>query len=101
MTLLNTLSNFAGAWPKLPVMSAVDWMTTKTCSISAVMNCSACQAAGGVCEIKRDGFYPVASFCLLTGLVAFQLWIKPAVGRLERIPKHQWTVHSQSITEIK
>ena len=100
LTLLNTLSNFAGAWPKLPVMSTVDWMTSKQCSLGKAMSCSACKAAGGICEIKRDGFYPVASACLIVGLIAFQWWIKPAVKRLEKIPKHKWTVHSQSISEI-
>ena len=31
LTLLNTLSNFAGMWPKLPVMSAVDWLSVRKC----------------------------------------------------------------------
>lgn len=88
LTLLNTLSNFAGMWPKLPVMSAVDWLSTKKCS------------QGNVCKLEFDGFYLVASFCLISGFLAFQFWIKPAVRKLEIIPKHQWTIHSTSLMNV-
>jgi MFS transporter, PAT family, solute carrier family 33 (acetyl-CoA transportor), member 1 len=78
LTLLNTLSNFAGMWPKLPVMTAVDVMTSKA----------------------FDGFYAVAPACLLVGFFIFQFWIKPAIKRLEIIPKNQWTIHSVSAHSI-
>ena len=88
LTLLNTLSNFAGMWPKLPVMSAVDWLSIKKCNQE------------NVCKLEFDGFYLVASFCLISGFLAFQFWIKPAVRKLEIIPKHQWTIHSTSIMNV-
>lgn len=83
LTLLNTLSNFAGMWPKLPVMSAVDWLSKRSCHL-------------GKCTLQYDGFYLVATVCLMTGLVLFKFWIRPAVRKLEIIPKQQWTVHSAS-----
>ena len=88
LTLLNTLSNFAGMWPKLPVMSAVDWLSTKKCNQE------------NVCKLEFDGFYLVASFCLISGFLGFQFCIKPAVKKLEIIPKHQWTIHSTSIVNV-
>ena len=87
MTLLNTLSNFAGMWPKLPVMSAVDLLSKKNCKNE------------GNCTLEYDGFYLVATVCLIIGFFTFQFWIKPAVKKLEIIPKHQWTVHSSSRVE--
>lgn len=111
LTLLNTLSNFAGMWPKLPVMSAVDWLTSKRCigaartlvhpSCASKADGISCVLAGGKCHMLRDGFYPVASLCLIVGLILFQLWIRPAVQKLEKIPKSSWTVHSQSSTSVK
>lgn len=70
-------------WPKLPVMSAVDWLSVKNCN-------------GSICTLEYDGFYLVATVCLIIGLVTFQFWIKPAVRELEIIPKNQWTIHSSS-----
>ena len=87
LTLLNTLSNFAGMWPKLPVMSAVDWLSVRKCE-------------NNFCTLEYDGFYGVATGCLLIGFVAFQFWIKPAIRKLEIIPKHQWTVHSASLMDV-
>lgn len=97
-------------WPKLPVMSAVDWLTIKKCSVlipSVLDNkCTsksaleACSSAGGLCNVEADGFYLVATLCLVTGFAAFQFWIKPAIRRLEIIPKHQWTVQSASTASI-
>lgn len=91
LTLLNTLSNFAGMWPKLPVMSAVDWLSTKKCITGGHV---------AVCKLEFDGFYPVASFCLILGFLAFQFWIKPAIKKLEIIPKHQWTIQSTSLMNV-
>lgn len=89
LTLLNTLSNFAGMWPKLPVMSAVDWLSVKKCTENSS------------CTLEYDGFYLVATICLAIGFLAFQFWIKPQIKKLELIPKHQWTVHSASQMEME
>ena len=89
LTLLNTLSNFAGMWPKLLVMSAVDWLTIKKCIYNTLKS-------GKTCVVETDGFYFVAALCLVIGFIAFQFWIAPSVRRLEMIPKHQWTIHSTS-----
>ena len=78
-------------WPKLPVMSAVDWLSVRKCSESGT---------GQVCTLEFDGFYTVATGCLIIGFLAFQFWIKPAIRKLEIIPKHQWTIHSASLMEI-
>jgi MFS transporter, PAT family, solute carrier family 33 (acetyl-CoA transportor), member 1 len=92
LTLLNTLSNFAGMWPKLPVMSAVDWLSKKNC-ISNLNGASDC-------KLEFDGFYLVASFCLILGFLIFQFWIKPEIKKLEIIPKHHWTIHSTSLIDV-
>lgn len=91
LTLLNTLSNFAGMWPKLPVMSTVDWLSVKRCTSPPPSDC----------KLEKDGFYLVASSCLILGFVIFQFLIKPAISKLQIIPKHQWTVHSKSQINIQ
>lgn len=80
-------------WPKLPVMSAVDWLSVKKCTVTNF-------TGQRVCQIEYDGFYLVATGCLVIGLLSFQFWIKPAIRKLEIIPKYQWTVHSTSLIEI-
>mmetsp|Transcript_12981 Transcript_12981/g.19615 ORF Transcript_12981/g.19615 Transcript_12981/m.19615 type:complete len:267 (+) Transcript_12981:249-1049(+) len=74
LTLLNTLSNFGGLWPKYFVNYAVDYLTT---------------------DVWGDGYYYVSWFCVLIGIVSFFLYIRRAIQMLNGQAKNSssWTVN--------
>ena len=96
MTLLNTMSNFGGTWPKYFIMIAVDTLTDAPCSKDEGLKCvdeksiSRCKSIGGTCQYIKDGYYQVNSVCLLVGLVAMLFYIHPVLTRLQRLPDSAW-----------
>merc|ERR1711916_373480 len=64
LTVLNTLSNLGGTWPKALVMSGVDLL-----SFSSL-----------------DGYYVVMAISLVSGIAVFLLFIRPTLFRLSTIP---------------
>lgn len=82
LTLLNTVSNFGGTWPKFLIYRVVDMLTVSACIPSAhdslpdslrFASChddsSMCVAAGGVCAIERDGYVWVSLGLIVIGYV--------------------------------
>ncbi|KAG0025805.1 hypothetical protein BGZ82_009824 [Podila clonocystis] len=100
MTLLNTLSNFGGTWPRFFVLEAVDYFTVSTCSIMNddldVFSCanepgkSLCQELNGECVIQRDGYYYVSSLCVLVGSILLVVYIAPTIRYLESLNPKLW-----------
>ncbi|CAM0140309.1 hypothetical protein VKS41_002355 [Umbelopsis sp. WA50703] len=100
MTLLNTFSNFGGTWPKFFVLEAVDKFTVATCSVldsdGLEMVCKseasklACQKLGGACVIQQDGYYYAGSLCVFLGVSLLVFYVKPAILRIQSIPRHMW-----------
>jgi len=100
MTLLNTFSNFGGTWPKFFVLEAVDKFTVATCSVpdadGSEMACmtevakAACQKLGGTCVIQQDGYYYAGTLCVLLGISLLVCYVKPAILKVQNIPKHMW-----------
>ena len=100
LQLLNTFSNFGGTWPKFFVLEAVDKFTVTTCSIpnadGSEMVCMteaakvACQKVGGTCIIQQDGYYYAGSLCVLLGITLLVTFVKPAILKIQTIPKHMW-----------
>jgi PAT family acetyl-CoA transporter-like MFS transporter 1 len=108
MTLLNTMSNLGGTWPKALVLQLVDYFTTSACSIPSpdgkVVSCrdetlrDVCIDNGGVCNTVRDGYYIVNSLSvIIAGILLF--FIAPRVKRIESSPEHFWRI-SKSTTSI-
>ncbi|KAI8621518.1 acetyl-coenzyme A transporter 1-domain-containing protein [Chytriomyces sp. MP71] len=99
MTLLNTVNNLAGTWPKYFVLRAVDYWTEAACvGVSEPFPCKSdvtrgqCVKAGGVCEVARDGYYPVGLACLAVGVVVLFAVVRPTVAALEKVPESAWRV---------
>ncbi|CAO3683887.1 unnamed protein product [Umbelopsis vinacea] len=100
MTLLNTFSNFGGTWPKFFVLEAVDKFTVATCSVpdadGSEMACmtevtkTACQKLGGSCLTQQDGYYYAGTICVLLGISLLVLYVKPAILKIQSIPRHMW-----------
>ncbi|KAK4145338.1 acetyl-coenzyme A transporter 1-domain-containing protein [Dichotomopilus funicola] len=119
MTLLATVCNLGGTFPRFFVLRMVDAFTSATCispstppseklsplaDLSALVGTSCaiqadkerCLAAGGLCEMQRDGYYLVNILCVLIGVVTFVLFIRPKVLQLQSLPLRAWRLGSSS-----
>lgn len=115
MTLLATVCNLGGTFPRYFVLRLVDYFTTATCHpadgttssvetaanlkgklITEAFSCAVqsekerCINGGGSCELERDGYYIVNILCVLVGTVAFVMYIRPQVLRLQALPLKAW-----------
>ncbi|KAN0061662.1 hypothetical protein ACQY0O_005653 [Thecaphora frezii] len=121
MTLLNTVSNLGGTWPRYFVLKAVDLFTVSACeapsSNSMIKDAkladawssagkgvvgsectsdagkAACEAAGGTCRIEQDGYYWTSTLCVVIGTVILVGFIIPACKKLQRLPPSAWRVN--------
>ncbi|KAG0154013.1 hypothetical protein PDIDSM_1392 [Penicillium digitatum] len=115
MTLLATVCNLGGTFPRIFVLKLVDMFTQATCIppviappadslkdtlITAAFSCSLepeknrCINGGGTCHIDRDGFYMTNILCVLIGTLTFIMFIKPAAQKLEELPLRAWRLSS-------
>ncbi|KAI9596676.1 acetyl-coenzyme A transporter 1-domain-containing protein, partial [Syncephalis fuscata] len=89
MTLLNTLSNLGGTWPRYFVLEAVDWFTDARCHIpdqpfnSNEAAKHECRDLKGHCEIYQDGFYTVSAISLFLSIAIFVFYIRRTTRRIE------------------
>ncbi|KAG0250317.1 hypothetical protein BG011_008492 [Mortierella polycephala] len=100
MTLLNTLSNFGGTWPRFFVLEAVDHFTVSTCSVvnskGQDFSCTAepgktmCADLGGECVLQQDGYYLVSSMCVVIGGLLLVFYIAPTIRYLESLSPKKW-----------
>ncbi|KAL2758554.1 hypothetical protein ACRALDRAFT_2026084 [Sodiomyces alcalophilus JCM 7366] len=115
MTLLATVCNLGGTFPRIFILRLVDRFTVATCLPSATadldvmkggpavlepFSCSMqadkerCLQGGGTCEMVRDGYYIVNILCVLVGLVTFVMFIRPRVLHLQSLPMRAWRLAS-------
>ncbi|KAL1957370.1 hypothetical protein VTO42DRAFT_6050 [Malbranchea cinnamomea] len=110
MTLLATVSNLGGTFPKFFVLKLVDLFTQATCippnsppadiksPISQAFSCALeadkhrCRAGGGSCHVERDGYYLTNILCAVIGAVTFWMYIQKAVLKLQSLPLRAWRV---------
>ncbi|KAH8917959.1 hypothetical protein BT69DRAFT_1286153 [Atractiella rhizophila] len=111
MTLLNTVSNLGGTWPRYFVLRAIDAVTIATCHVeekhlftaNVEKNVPAeecfsergkeqCAAIGGTCVVERDGYYAVSCVCIAIGCALLLFIIQPAAKRLQALPPSAWRV---------
>ncbi|KAI5357441.1 Putative ampG-like permease/Acetyl-coenzyme A transporter 1, MFS transporter superfamily [Septoria linicola] len=109
MTLLATVSNLGGTFPRFFILKAVDAFTQATCIppkgnpgdlkgdlITQSFDCVAeaekhrCVNGGGTCNIGRDGYYYVNVLCVIFGVITFWGYIKPAALKLQALPMRAW-----------
>ncbi|EUC47906.1 hypothetical protein COCMIDRAFT_88974 [Bipolaris oryzae ATCC 44560] len=112
MTLLATVSNLGGTFPRYFVLKAVDMFTSATCMppadglkaglkgplVTQPFSCAVeaekhrCVEGGGVCNVTTDGYYIVNMLCILIGVLTFWGYIKPAVMRIQALPMRAWRI---------
>ncbi|KAI1926364.1 hypothetical protein LOZ65_002595 [Ophidiomyces ophidiicola] len=108
MTLLATVSNLGGTFPKFFILKLVDMFAKATCippttppatvktPITSPFSCALeadkhrCIAGGGTCHTERDGFYITNMICVIIGVVTFWMYIRTAVLKLQRLPLRAW-----------
>ncbi|KAI0174700.1 acetyl-CoA transporter 1 [Pestalotiopsis sp. NC0098] len=111
MTLLATVSNLGGTFPKFFVLRLVDYFTEAVCHppttkldattlksplVTAPFSCAMqgdkelCVNGGGVCEQTRDGYYIVNILCVMVGVITFTMYIRPKVLHLQSLPMRAW-----------
>ncbi|KAK3996120.1 acetyl-coenzyme A transporter 1-domain-containing protein [Cladorrhinum sp. PSN332] len=110
MTLLATVCNLGGTFPRFFVLRLVDGLTSATClpdptsekiklfgepfSCAIQADKERCLASGGLCEVQRDGYYTVNIICVFVGVVTFFLFIRPKVMQLQALPLRAWRLSS-------
>ncbi|CAI6336803.1 unnamed protein product [Periconia digitata] len=111
MTLLATVSNLGGTFPRYFVLRFVDFFTVATCEppssppkaellkgdlVTQAFSCALeadkhrCVDGGGHCNVVRDGYYVTNIICIVIGIVTFYGFIKPAVTRIQALPLRAW-----------
>ncbi|KAL9621428.1 MAG: hypothetical protein Q9204_008122 [Flavoplaca sp. TL-2023a] len=112
MTLLATVSNLGGTFPRFFILKLVDYFTLATCHpaldppkdlstlkgdlITSPFSCAleaqkqSCLAGAGKCVVERDGYYITNVVCVLVGVVTFAAFIRPAVVKLQKLPLRAW-----------
>ena len=78
MTLLNTLANLGGTWPKSVALFLVDALTVRETS-GAVM---------------VDGYFVLTAVCLVFGFVSMHAWLRPILRRLAATKPAEWQCRS-------
>lgn len=115
MTMLATVSNLGGTFPRYFILRLVDLFTEATCVppttpppaetlkdalVTSPFSCALepeknrCINGGGACHVIHDGYYTTNILCVLVGVVTFVLFIKPAVLKLQGLPLRAWRVAS-------
>jgi hypothetical protein len=112
MTLLNTVSNLGASWVRTASLALLDATTLRECrppaddanatdaatsSLASLagIRCGAeggaalCQARGGACATRVDGYYVQLAACTLLG-VAWLALFRPVLLRLEALPPSEW-----------
>ena len=117
MTLLATVSNLGGTFPKYFVLKAVDLFTVATCtpaadisklklrdgispitsSFSCVLEAEKhrCIEGGGTCNITRDGYYITNIVFVIIAAITYWGWIERKALALQALPLRAWRVHEQ------
>ncbi|KAK3330966.1 acetyl-coenzyme A transporter 1-domain-containing protein [Apodospora peruviana] len=115
MTLLATVSNLGGTFPRFFVLRLVDAFTSATCipppegsnpkgsmlsPIVSPFSCAIqadkerCLDGRGVCNMERDGYHIVNIICVAFGVVTFLMYIRPKVLQLQSLPLRAWRLSS-------
>ncbi|KAF2196159.1 acetyl coenzyme a transporter [Delitschia confertaspora ATCC 74209] len=112
MTLLATVSNLGGTFPRFFVLKFVDMFTVATCEppttpkmdglkgdlVTQAFSCALeadkhrCRDGGGYCNVTTDGYYVMNIICIIIGIVTFWGFIKPAALKLQSLPLRAWRI---------
>lgn len=99
MTLLNTLSNFGGTWPRLIIMTMINYFSIYECFVPATNNRFEYRGSGmdsctkglkGKVSVVRDGYYITNGLCALIGIFLYFGFLKRKAQQLQNLPVNAW-----------
>lgn len=99
MTLLNTMSNLGGTWPKFFIMTLINNTTIYECEISpdkyeyltgTPQECI--YEKFGTATLVREGYYTVNMFCCLFGIILYWTFLRRNANILNKLPTEAWKV---------
>ena len=124
MTLLATVSNLGGTFPKFFILKFVDMFTSATCipptadeiptlklaegitPITAAFSCALeadkhiCIDGGGSCVMHRDGYYITNILFVVIGAVTFWMYIERKALALQALPLRAWRVSPEGYARL-
>ncbi|KAK5070912.1 hypothetical protein LTS08_000563 [Lithohypha guttulata] len=124
MTLLATVSNLGGTFPKYFVLKLVDTFTSATCipptaaeiakltlaegktPITSALSCALeadkhlCIEGGGTCIINRDGYYITNIVFVVLGAITFWMYIERKALALQALPLRAWRINPEGYTRV-
>lgn len=124
MTLLATVSNLGGTFPRFFILKFVDMFTSATCipptsadiaklaltegktPITAAFSCALeadkhlCLEGGGTCEMNRDGYYITNILFVVLGAVTFWMYIERRALALQALPLRAWRVSPEGYSRV-
>jgi len=104
VTLLNTIANFGGTWPKFFSLYFVGSFTSNVCYLPPSLDVGnveigqcmtqeerhGCTSLGGRCLIVTDGFFLVGSFCLVLGCLLL-FYLREKINSLQKLSVSEWS----------
>lgn len=103
MTLLNTVSNFGGTWPRIIIMYIVNWFTLYRCQDGSFIrgtpdqcpvivdrNTVSTATATATAVLYRDGYYIANGLCIILGIIIYIAVVRPNAQRLQQLPLSSW-----------
>ena len=92
MTLLNTVSNFGGTWPRIIIMYLINWFTTYRCSDGSIVRGTPdqCLVNSPDAILIRDGYYTTNLICVILGIFIYIFVIRPNAQKLQKLPLSSW-----------
>lgn len=124
MTLLATVSNLGGTFPKFFILKAVDMFTSATCippstaelakftlaegktAVTEAFSCALeadkhrCLDGGGACVMQRDGYYITNILFVVIGAITFWMYIEKKALALQALPLRAWRVTPEGYSRV-
>lgn len=88
LTLLNTINNGGGTWPRAPVLAAMEAATVRSCGGGG----GGGGAAAADCTVTRDGYYPVSAVLVAAGIPIYWWVLRRGLPAVEALPRASWRV---------
>ena len=99
MTLLNTVSNLGGTWPRLPVMWLINRFTVYRCQVTGQEVRGSPELCGSDSDsdatLIQDGYYVANGLCVVVGIAVYLWVVRPYSRTLQQLPVAAWRVRTE------
>lgn len=93
ITLMATLTNLGGTWPKFFIFILIDQYSKPSICLSSLQSCSAsCESE---CTPIIDGYFSTSCLCISIGLL-YSIFLHHKISELEQTPRSMWEIQKES-----